>query len=130
MTCTVTGCGKSNLFCHSERSEESLLGLSLTKEREILRFAQNDKNVGRFFPQPLRFPDLDGRGNQAGDVNDQSSFRHCGEICELNAHAFINHGVPDNALKRDILVPRSQCEVQFRPNRERIRVEDKNSFHA
>jgi hypothetical protein len=45
-----TGCGKSNLACHSERSEESLLGLSLTKEREILRFAQNDNGVGRFFP--------------------------------------------------------------------------------
>ena len=49
-----TGCGKSNLFCHSERSEESLLGLSLTKVREILRFAQNDKSVGRFFPQPVQ----------------------------------------------------------------------------
>jgi hypothetical protein len=28
-----TGCGKSNLFCHSERSEESLFGLSAGKER-------------------------------------------------------------------------------------------------
>jgi hypothetical protein len=27
------GCGKSNLFCHSERSEESLLGLNAGKER-------------------------------------------------------------------------------------------------
>jgi len=34
---------KGALFCHSERSEESLLDLSARKEREILRFAQNDK---------------------------------------------------------------------------------------
>jgi hypothetical protein len=27
-----TGCGKSNLFCHSEQSEESLLGLNEGKE--------------------------------------------------------------------------------------------------
>jgi hypothetical protein len=28
-----TGCGKNNLFCHSEQSEESLLGLNAGKER-------------------------------------------------------------------------------------------------
>jgi hypothetical protein len=28
-----TGCGNSNLFCHSERSEESLFGLDAEKER-------------------------------------------------------------------------------------------------
>jgi hypothetical protein len=27
------GCGKSELFCHSERSEESLCGLDAGKER-------------------------------------------------------------------------------------------------
>jgi hypothetical protein len=44
-----TGCGKSSLFCYFERSEESLLGLSATKEREIPRFAQNDKRLWDFF---------------------------------------------------------------------------------
>jgi iron complex transport system substrate-binding protein len=44
-----TGCGKSNLFCHSERSEESLFDLSPRKEGEIPRFARNDKSVGHFF---------------------------------------------------------------------------------
>jgi hypothetical protein len=29
----LTGCGKSNLFCHSERSEESLFDLNAGKER-------------------------------------------------------------------------------------------------
>ena len=48
-----TGCGKSNLFCHSERSEESLFGLSPRKEREIPRFARNDKRSGALFPQPV-----------------------------------------------------------------------------
>jgi hypothetical protein len=46
--------GKSNLFCHSERSEESLFGLSPTKEREIPRFARNDKKRGALFPQPVQ----------------------------------------------------------------------------
>jgi hypothetical protein len=33
-------------FCHSEQSEESLFDFSAAqKEREILRFAQNDKNI-------------------------------------------------------------------------------------
>jgi hypothetical protein len=35
--------GNTILFCDSERNEESFLGLSPRKEREILRFAQNDK---------------------------------------------------------------------------------------
>src|SRR5665213_809665 len=39
---------KKYLFCHSERSEESLFDCEYkrTKEREILRFAQNDKTAG------------------------------------------------------------------------------------
>jgi len=39
---------KKYLFCHSERSEESLFDgkYKKTKEREILRFAQNDKTAG------------------------------------------------------------------------------------
>src|ERR1700688_750436 len=37
------GCGKSSQFCHSERSEESLFDLRPRKEREIPRFARNDK---------------------------------------------------------------------------------------
>jgi hypothetical protein len=39
---------KMYLFCHSERSEESLFDCKYkkTKKREILRFAQNDKTVG------------------------------------------------------------------------------------
>jgi hypothetical protein len=44
----LTGCGKSDLFCHSERSEESLFDLSPRKEGEIPRFARNDKKVGAF----------------------------------------------------------------------------------
>jgi uncharacterized protein YlxP (DUF503 family) len=44
-----TGCGKSGLFCHSERSEESLLGLLVSKEKEIPRSARNDKKVGLFW---------------------------------------------------------------------------------
>jgi hypothetical protein len=43
------GCGKSKLFCHSERSEESLFGLTTRKEREIPRFARNDKRSGSPF---------------------------------------------------------------------------------
>jgi hypothetical protein len=39
---------KKASFCHSERSEESLFDLSIgKKQREILRFAQND-NVFSF----------------------------------------------------------------------------------
>ena len=44
-----TGCGKSDLFCHSERSEESLFDLSPRKEGEIPRFARNDKKGWHFF---------------------------------------------------------------------------------
>ncbi len=44
-----TGRAKGNLFCHSERSEESLLGSDPGKEREIPRFARNAKKVGHFF---------------------------------------------------------------------------------
>jgi hypothetical protein len=29
----LAACGKSNIFCHSERSEESLFGLNAGKER-------------------------------------------------------------------------------------------------
>src|SRR5579862_261256 len=50
----LAGCGKSNLFCYSERSEESLFELSSIKQREILRFAQNDKMTEGLFPQPAR----------------------------------------------------------------------------
>src|SRR5580692_9148181 len=35
-------------FCHSERSEKSLFGFSLRKERVILRSAQNDKTIQCF----------------------------------------------------------------------------------
>ena len=44
-----TGCGKSDLFCHSERSEESLFDLRSKREGEIPRFARNDKKGGHFF---------------------------------------------------------------------------------
>jgi hypothetical protein len=44
-----TGCEKSDFFCHSERSEESLFDLSPRKEGEIPRFARNDKKGGHFF---------------------------------------------------------------------------------
>jgi putative membrane protein insertion efficiency factor len=39
---------KRDLFCHSERSEESLFDLSPRKEGEIPRFARNDKKRGHF----------------------------------------------------------------------------------
>jgi hypothetical protein len=40
--------GASPACCHSERSEESLRGFACAKDRdrEILRFAQNDTRVG------------------------------------------------------------------------------------
>src|SRR5271169_2640044 len=41
-------------FCHSERSEESLRGLKPRKEREIPRFARNDKKVWGVFPRPVK----------------------------------------------------------------------------
>ena len=44
-----TACGKRDpSFCHSERSEESLLDLNPTREGEIPRFARNDK-INYFF---------------------------------------------------------------------------------
>src|SRR6202140_5578366 len=49
-----TGCGKSSLFCHSERSEESLFDLTPGREREIPRSARNDKRSGALFPQPVK----------------------------------------------------------------------------
>jgi hypothetical protein len=49
-----TGCGKNVLFCHSERSEESLFDLSLRKEREIPRSARNDKMMVGLFPLPVQ----------------------------------------------------------------------------
>ena len=39
------------ILSFSSESEESLFDLNLKKEREILRFAQNDKLVEGFFPQ-------------------------------------------------------------------------------
>jgi hypothetical protein len=41
------------IFCHSERSEESLFDLTPQKEREIPRFARNDK-INYFFRILLR----------------------------------------------------------------------------
>src|ERR1700688_3906065 len=51
---SLSGCGKNGLFCHSERSEESLFDLSLRKEREIPRSARNDKMMEGLFPQPVQ----------------------------------------------------------------------------
>jgi hypothetical protein len=36
---------RGKMFCHSERSEESLFDLSVKKQGEILRFAQNDNTL-------------------------------------------------------------------------------------
>jgi hypothetical protein len=36
LTLCLTGCGKSTLFCHSERSEESLFDLSHEKKERFL----------------------------------------------------------------------------------------------
>ena len=43
-----TPVGATQVCCHSERSEESLCGFAYSKdrEREILRFAQNDTRLG------------------------------------------------------------------------------------
>ncbi len=46
---TIVGpVGATQVCCHSERSEESLCGFAHSKdrEREILRFAQNDTRLG------------------------------------------------------------------------------------
>src|ERR1700688_3114510 len=45
--------GESDLFCHSERSEESLFLFMELNRREILRFAQNDK-INYFFRSLFR----------------------------------------------------------------------------
>jgi len=50
----ASGCGKGSLFCHSERREESLFDLSPRKEREIPRFARNDKMLEGLFSQPVK----------------------------------------------------------------------------
>jgi hypothetical protein len=42
---------KNDLFCHSERSEESLFDLSIREQGEIFRLAQNDSVL--VFPQPV-----------------------------------------------------------------------------
>jgi hypothetical protein len=52
-----TGCGKSGLFCHSERSEESLF--DLTGEREIpLRAARLGMTKISVFPHAVQPPDF------------------------------------------------------------------------
>ncbi len=78
----------------------------------------------------LRLRDLARSRNQTGDVYYQSSFRHSGEARELNSHTYINNGVPNNPLQRDVLVPSSQSEGNFRSSRKRVRVEDKNALQA
>jgi hypothetical protein len=42
------------VFCHSEQSEESLFDIGLRKEREIPRFARNDKMVDGLFPRAVK----------------------------------------------------------------------------
>jgi hypothetical protein len=78
----------------------------------------------------LRLRNLAGSRNQTGDVYYQSSFGYSGEARELNSHAYIHNGVSDNPLKRDVLVPSSQSERNFRSSRKRVRVEDKNALQA
>ena len=63
-------------------------------------------------------------------MDSQTPFRHRRDFHELNPHPFLINGVPDNPLKRDILLPSSQDEENFRPYRKRIRVGDKNSLQA
>jgi putative membrane protein insertion efficiency factor len=50
------GQARDNLFCHSERSEESLLDSGIGKERKIPRFARNDKKSGNLFRTCYRRP--------------------------------------------------------------------------
>jgi len=52
---TQPDCRKSSLFCHSEQSEESLLCSGPGKEREIPRFARNDKKLGDIFRSLVRW---------------------------------------------------------------------------
>src|SRR6266849_3986910 len=61
---TIEGAvGANPARCHSERSEESLRGFAYSKDRdrEILRFAQNDTQGGvRPFVLNVGWPILDG----------------------------------------------------------------------
>jgi len=53
------GRGNNYLFCHSERSEESLFDVSTeNKQRQILRFAQTDKRF-EFFRSLFSLSGLD-----------------------------------------------------------------------
>ena len=67
---------------------------------------------------------------QTGDMYDQPSFRYSGQACELNPHARIYSGVPDNPLQRDVRLPGPQRERNFRSNRKWIRVEDENALQT
>src|SRR5580692_6149121 len=51
---SLAGHGKSSLFCHSERSEESLFLFAGRSPGEIPRFARNDKKLRHFFRSLLR----------------------------------------------------------------------------
>lgn len=48
----------------------------------------------------------------------------------MNSHTYVNYRVPDNPLQRDVLVPRPQCEGNFRSSRKRVRVEYESALQA
>src|SRR5258708_23095229 len=77
----ILGLRKSGLFCHSERSEESLSGLCSGKERGIPRFARNDKRVGHIFRalNPAKLP-------YAGSARHVGGFRCADDEVALAKH--------------------------------------------
>ncbi len=77
----ILGLRKSGLFCHSERSEESLSGLCSGKERGIPRFARNDKRVGHIFRalNPAKLP-------YAGSARHLGGFRFADEDVAEDKH--------------------------------------------
>jgi hypothetical protein len=46
---SFSGCGKGHLFCHSERSEESLFGLNMGKESFLGARRASERKKGEFF---------------------------------------------------------------------------------
>jgi putative membrane protein insertion efficiency factor len=74
-----TGRGKSDFFYHSERSEESLFGLSPRKEGEIPRFARNDKKSGHFFGKLFTLSSFfaHGSGPRQADGSPSLTTRDC-----------------------------------------------------
>src|ERR1700688_5950 len=61
---------------------------------------------------------------------DQSPFRYRRYLCEVDSHSLLVDRMPDNSFERNILMSGAKNEYDFRANWKRVRVEDKNAFHA